>query len=262
MPGWPDWSGRAELHGLHALVPPGTSVVIPAGGSSTVVVPFTRPGYILMVNAVISNPASTVPFARIGMNWLAADAATTLAYEEWYVAAVNTGGLWRTSGKGPVKGDFLSFSIGNLDPAFSMTVGYMLLETSQALARDDWRTIDYPFPTSPYAAIAPGAYMPNNCLISDREVINNTVDKFYLLPLYAGEVQLQFATSSLSMIVNLGIPFPIPNLNNTVIWQDQTTSDVTVQLVLPRAPCYIEFHNTSGSNLGITALIVANEHAS
>lgn len=254
--------GSPLLHGKNVLMnfTGGNTFTLGPGASSFPFTTLTRPGYTIAIMA--TTPAGTaIPFVQIQTFWKdSTSGGTQVADEFWFIPAVTSGaGSYWHYGKGPTKGDQLTVGITNLDTVQTMTIQLLLIENTQYIARDDWRgmgggSVNY------NQGASPGGSLSTLCLISDRETINAGVDKVYLMPLYAGEVVLQFATSSGTMVVNVGVPVQLPGFSNPVIWQDATTSDVTVYMVLPRAPCYIEFHNTGASNLGITCIMVAHEN--
>ena len=272
MTGHPDWIGTPESHGMNFMVLPGTTRTIGPNSSQTFTVFPNRPGYALGIWASITSAAATVPWYQVEFMWRDLSSVTILDIQHYYLPATSSG-IYRTTGKGPCRGQALQVTITNFDPAFSMTFAYSLAETTQHIARDDWRTVDLS------TAVVPGFgavnEFPNGVAFGDLAagtVANQNNDTLpahttwtQLLPMYTGLVFWQFNANS-AITVAVRVPTALGSTpaidGDSPIWFDTALTDVTVQLAHPRFPLYLDFTNTTAASIGMGWFGVMVENAS
>jgi hypothetical protein len=272
VPGYPDFFGTPLVNGVKFAAGPGATLAVPANTTKTVSMLVSHPGYFINISATIANAGATVPWYLVEFVWQDSGGATVIDVEHFYLPAASSG-LWLTCGKGPNRGQLLTVNITNYDPAFAMTVTYSIGETTQHIARDDWRTVNY------NTAVIPGyggySQTPNGVALGDMAAgclatqNNDTLPAHttwtQLLPLYTGLVFWQFNANA-AITVSVRIPTALgntPNLDSdSPIWFDSALTDVTVQLAHPRFPYYLDFSNTSASGIPFGWLGVMIENAS
>lgn len=270
MPGYPDFFGTPLVNGVKFLAGPNATLAVPANTTESFSVLSSHPGYFIDIFASIANAGATVPWYLVEFIWQDSGAATIIDIEHFYLPAASSG-RWRTCGKGPNRGQLLTVNITNYDPTYAMTVTYSIGETTQHIARDDWRTLDY------NTAVIPGfggySQTPNGVALGDMAagvlaVQNNDTLPAHatwtqLLPMYTGLVYWQFNANS-AITVSVRTPTALgntPNLDGDApAWFDSSLTDVTINLAHPRHPYYLDFSNTTaaGIPLGWQGVMVEN----
>jgi len=255
-------TGTPLLHGT-AILDAHTAYTVAAESYESPFYTFQKPGYNITVSASISGSA-TIPFIRARMIWWATTAgADQIAEEDWYIPATSSGTV-NIYGKGPVKGQALTLQLYNYDPSYTATVTVDLLNTTQHIARDDWRT-DRPASVPGFTA-APADPFAGVLALASVVSLGAGDTSTLLLPLYAGAALLNVTQSGgRSVTVNV---YPLdPQVGITVtppVYTITTTDDAIgpVLLVLPRCPCILQFtnHGTSGTNISYTMQVL--EYAS
>lgn len=273
MPGYPDYFGTPLVHGINFLTSVGQTSNVPANSSISFTLLCSHPGYFIDIFATVASGSATVPFYSVTFDWMDSNQLALIDRERFYLAASSTG-PWRTCGKGPNRGQLIKVTITNYDPSFAMTANYTIGETTQHIARDDWRTVDYA--TANVPQFGTFANLPNGLGKGDVAacvVINETNDTIpattswkILLPMYVGPVTWQLLANA-----NIAVSIRIPNElstapfidNNAPIWIDLTLTDVTVALVHPRCPLTLNMQNTTGAGIaGVSACAFAQENCS
>lgn len=260
MPGYPDYFGTPLVHGLNFLTQVGQTSNVPANSSISFTLLCSHPGYFIDIFATVASGAATVPFYSVTFDWMDSAQAVVIDRQRFYLAASSTG-PWRTCGKGPTRGQLIKVTLTNYDPAFALVVNYTIGETTQHVARDDWRTVDYATASVPqfgtFGTVPSGLAKGDMAAGILQNETNDTIPAGtawkILLPLYVGGVAWQLMAAT-----NIAVSIRIPNElstapfidNNTPIWVDLTLTDVTVSLVHPRCPLVINLQNTSGAGIG------------
>lgn len=248
-------TGTPLLHGANVVQGANAVVCTPLGFQS----PFqtvAKPGYIIAITAV-SAGTPTSPWLRVSLFWFdTPNAQHGTAEEVWVIPVTTSGGSTiRVLGKGPTKGQSVTIQLHNTDGAVACTATYTFVETTQHIARDDWRS-------DPIASVA-GQTAPAQqdpwALIMGAETgiaIGASAQHAVLLPLYAGQVAL-----------NLVNPNTTKNLGVTVQAVDPALTGAAAQLFneplyaaetlhatinLPRCPCQLVLFNNQ--TVGITGL--------
>lgn len=273
MPGYPDYFGTPLVHGINFLTSVGQTTTVPANSSVSFTLLCSHPGYFIDTFATVASSSSTVPFYSITFDWMDSGQLALIDRQRFYLAAASSG-TWRTCGKGPNRGQLIKVTLTNYDPSFSMTVNYTIGESTQHIARDDWRTVDYA--TASVPQFGTFANFPNGLSKGDLAagiLMTDTADTIgagvswkFLLPLYVGQVYWQLLANA-----NIAASIRTPNElstapfidNNTPIWIDLTITDVTVALAHPRCPMVLNVQNTSGSGIaGVSMSAVMLEFCS
>lgn len=272
MPGYPDYFGTPLVHGINFLAGPGATASIPANSSISFTLLCSHPGYFIDIFATVASGSSTVPFLTVTFDWMDSGQAALIDRQRYYLAASSTG-PWRTCGKGPNRGQLIKVTLTNNDPSFAMTANYTIGETTQHIARDDWRTVDYA--TASVPGFGTLSQTPNGIALGDMAAgvlatqNNDTLPAHttwtQLLPMYAGLVFWQFNANS-AITVSVRIPTALGSTpfldSDSPIWFDSALTDVTIQLAHPRFPLYLDFSNTTAAGIPFGWFGVMVENAS
>lgn len=254
--------GTPLLHGVR-LVYQNTAIAIPAlGNFSTGNITFTRPGYLLRITVLMSGASGSMPSIKCDLSWrVNAQGGAFTAEEFWYVAGGGSQSR-RTNGKGPTKGDTLQVSLTNGDAGNSATVQLQIWETTQHIARDDWRGDNAA--ASQFAGGAANDIAGNVVAQESLSInANTTVNRNF--PLYAGQVNIWInqntaAGSNVQIIpfgdFNTGPALPLANLD----WTQAPHSLIGV--ILPRCWCQLSALNNGGSVATLQYSVIALEYAS
>lgn len=264
-------TGTPLLQGLAFFGAPNSTLTVPAAGSASFSVNFTKPGYLVDLYASIA-AAAAAPWCLVEFKWQDSGGATIAALQHWYLPASSTG-PWRVCGQGPTRGPMLTVTVTNYDPAKAITLTYSLAQTTQHIARDDWRAVDTT--TANVAGYGTFGSTPNGLAFSDLAggvLINQSGDTIpastqwgFLLPLYCGVVYWQVsANSNIAVSIRTPASLVTPVLDGNVpIWLDLTTTDVTVQVTHPRMPLVAFFQNTTASPIaGVNFMALMLENCS
>lgn len=270
-------TGTPLLQGLAFFGSPNTSIVVAAGGSQTFSVTLTKPGYLIDCFASIA-AAATIPFCKVTFKWQDAGGATIAALQSWYLPAssvVGAAGAFRQCGQGPSRGPMLTVTVTNYDPAQALTFTYSLAQTTQHLARDDWRSIDYQGASVPgygaYSAtptgVAFGDMAGGVLAVQNNDTLPAHTSWNLLLPLYCGIVFWQFNANS-AITVSLRVPTALSQAatntldNDAPIWFNSSLTDVTVEVAHPRVPLYLGLSNSTAAGIPIGFMGVMVENCS
>lgn len=270
MTGTPDWGGAALATGADFVAGPNGTLSVPANSTKSVPLNFSRPGYFIDMAISIANASATIPWALVEFVWKDSTGAAIIDIEHYYIPAASSG-IWRTCGKGPVRGQMLEVNVTNYDPTYAMTVNYSIGQNTQHISRDDWRTLDYSTAYIPqYGSyvgtgngLAVGDMATGIVAVQDNDTLPAHTTWKLLLPMYTGLVYWQFnANTAITVSVRTPTEFSsLPNLDGDApLWFDTSLTDVTVSLAHPRFPPYLTMSNTtaSGIPLGWLGIMVEN----
>lgn len=261
MTGRPDWQGPPLTHGAQKIG--SFTFAVAAGGTSAQVVQFSRNGYIVNVRPQYSGASGATPFCLVQWLWSDANPKTIdLGEMKWEVPVHASGVYSPVLGHGPVRGPFAVLSITNLDGAQPINFIVDVWETTEQIARDDWRDSEVNgFLAPPGFTAAPGSSPSRNKLAS--VITSLTANTTYLLPLYAGQAWLElFANPVGGGSVGLTIQ-PVSGGGNVYNTGNlAAATQVNGQAItLPREPCTLNFQApATGSNFVLA--LVAMEYAS
>jgi hypothetical protein len=235
--GMPDWAGTALTHGSNRI--PGIVKAIAAGGSASSVIQFAKPGYYANIRPQYSGVSGNTPFCKVQWIWADANPKTIdIGQQTWTVPLHNAGLYSPVLARGPVGGPYAQLNVTNLDPGQPITFFADLWESTQHIARDDWRDSDINgFNGAGGFTPAPPAQPSSNKLASFA--LSVFAATTYILPLYAGQA---FLNAVFNPVAGGSVFFQITDLiTNAIIYQSAgtTTSAIIVQtpITLPRNPC-------------------------
>lgn len=202
--------------------------------------------------------------------------------EEWdvWVSTNNGSGVYPKGtafGTGPMHGRYLTVSVAELGGAEPITIQYVnIFASNRSVTRSNWRQ-------------APGAMASNGITFwttgvgpDDNLTINNVLGTvsagsvpaastvWFPFGLYSGQVWWRFqAGAALANDACLDLCDPriiqsgsiSPGTGGQVVLNNigTATNETEVQLLLPRCPAYIVFHNSSASAVGIQMGLFAQE---
>lgn len=162
---FPDWSEArsiadeisvigAPLLRLTKTLGHGTGIGLPAGLGQTLLnaVSVTQPGYEMKIEVGFSAGGGTFPFANLIMTW--SDSASGLTVDgEVFILAIGADApdMLPYYMSGPCRGDTLTVTMLNMDPAIAATLNYATDEISHVYLQD--RLIQ-----PNYAGVAPPGY--------------------------------------------------------------------------------------------------------
>jgi hypothetical protein len=252
---------NATASGTGTINVPANSTQFPFIGPGTI----TRPGYQISIAATMA--AATIPFLGVQLFWKDSATGLQVAEEVWYIPVTTAAGGITIYGKGPCKGNELSFGLVNYDPANAITVSLAFWQTTHHISRDDWRS--NPANTVPGTTQIPSSD-PFALILGTATDTNLAANATvaYLLPLYAGQVEIAIEqTVAQSLIVNVFAVDPsIVGAAFTAlpIYVAATAAAKQIgpfPLYFPRCPCILQVQN--GANIATVQMTVTNlEYAS
>jgi hypothetical protein len=248
--------GTIATTGVPLLSKP-TIVGQPAGtiGASATVTPISsqpvsQTGYEIAVSLQVS-AAATDPGVLATLTWTDSVSGQTVASEQWILGAASAAAQLYC-GTGPTKGDTLTITLQNLDPAQSVTYSLSLTQNSRLYVRDDWRQLTNN--AVPGQTVNASANPAANLLLSVSTNVAASTAISRLIPLYAGRVTFNFqggnAGSQLEILTAFGAAaFAIYTSPLTTI----ATQEDQVQVDLPREQCVASIFNGAG---GLQPMVV------
>lgn len=254
--------GTPLLHGVKPVFTVAGQVIGPGASFSTGFVTVTKPGYVINIRANMGAVLAAVPFILADVEWRVNASGTIDSAEElWYIPGGNNTNR-RTTGKGPTKGDRMQVTFTNGDAVNSVTLSCIIWETTQHIARDDWRS-DAPTPSTTAGAIKHDTLA--NILANDSFNVNAATTQVRNLPLYSGAANIWISSngtagSEITIVpvgdFNLATPQQVASLD----WTQPFRSPVP--LTLPRCPCQLQAINTGAGAVTLQVSMTALEYAS
>jgi hypothetical protein len=256
-------TGTPLLHGYNNLIND-TSVPgylsIASGASVFPSIPISKPGYLISIAGEMA-AAGTNPFLQVTMAWydhsIGLAAGGPIAEETWWLPLSNTVFNLYTFGKGPTKGNYLQLQIKN-ESSQSVNVNLIFSETTQHIARDDWRSVA---PTASNAV--PGyTFAPNSNPLglilagggAAGQAFTVSDQYIYLLPLYCGEAFIDFSGPGTASELSVAVADLAGNyMFSDVVGAGTGTNPGTNyrnSFYLPRQPCQLYIEN-AGPNAPI-----------
>lgn len=250
MPGHPDWAGTALVHGADNIVT-NLSIATPVGqySTSSKVLMVAKPGYLIHIGANYGGGSPTKPLITCEPYWYDPTGAWYMGHERWVFAGEKTNvGNYKVIGTGPTKGSYVQFFLSNNDPSVAATTIITLVETTQHLARDDWRALPEEGTTLPEYTLLPNAYYAaGNYLANSQITVNQSATNTYLLPLYAGPVSITVAPLTATASQNWSITDALTGYTLYAGGATAAAPSNAVQAVLGRHSCLFNITNTSAS---------------
>lgn len=255
--------GTPLLHGARQVYSSGAQVIAPSGTFTSPAITITRPGYLIRVTVSMSGTNAVQPTVSCDLSWRIGGSGGSVAAEElWYMIGGGNSSR-RTAGRGPTKGDTVFLTFTNGDATDSATINVVMFETTQHVARDDWRCNDAA-PSSGGATTAPHDI---NALVlwSETVTIGAGATIKRNLPLYSGQVNVfcgggAAAGSTMSFLPqgDFGLSFVDPLLLLDLSAQFHTTTNIN----FPRAWVQVVTTNNGASGFLLLVNVTALELAS
>lgn len=261
MPGRPDWVGTPLAHGANRIVT--ITQAVPASGQITPNVQFAKPGYMINLRPQYSGASGANPFCRVNWRWVDANPATLdLGEQDWTVPVLPNSVYQPVLGRGLVGGPFAELDVTNLDTVQPISFIIDIWETTQHIARDDWRDSN-PLGFQPAAGFtaAPGAQPSANVLASFTATRNAAIN--YILPLYAGQAWLD--ATIIPIAGATGTLQVQPYDQSALLYNSGSVTGSTIfaaqPVTMPRKPCLLSLF-ASGGNVTFEITLTAMEYAS
>lgn len=257
--------GVPLLHGFTNVS--NQTVALAAGGSASVFLSPPKTAYQIGIFARYHGATGANPFVQANVRWYDGGTNFTLGGENWYFPVSITAGFYPILGRGPTKGPTLEITFTNLDTGQPVDVFYQLEAMTQYAERDDWRA-----PNPVTGGGIPGFTGHGDpqglMLLSENPNLAASGGNVqYLLPLYAGQVQLNILPTTPQ-------PFSITAttaviMGNSGVGQFFSASytaaappTVPNVLNLPRCPCSVSITNQGAAAASFLVTAVPIEFAS
>lgn len=254
--------GTPLLHGAVQVGILSNQVIAASGTFNMPNITFTKPGYLIRVVAQMSAGGAAAPSLECILSWTVAGTGSGVAQDQiWFVPCGGATSM-RSNGYGPTRGDTLAITLVNGDAVDSVTVTVQVWETTQHMARDDWRSTGGV--SSSNAGVAAGLAKAN---IIANESVNVPAGQSVgrNLPLYCGQVSVfinqNVAAGSQVQILPVGAFTGTGNISIANLdWTLAPHSLVGVPL--PRCWCQIQATNNGAGAVFFNYSIIALEYAS
>lgn len=209
-----------------------------------------QPGWELEFQASLPGAVGTVPFALLRLQFLKSATTLIISNRPMYAqVGQSTNQGVATGGYGPVRGDVVSLSLTNLDPAQVMTYSYAFSAVSHPHIRDVWRQDDYtafPPATFTWPSGEPGI----GWLATSTPSIGPGGSTSRLIATYLGKVRMQIDNSANANAIQVTITDPVGNVTPSANYYDQTVAASALQrdeIWLPAKPVLLTMKNTGGA---------------
>jgi hypothetical protein len=228
---------------------------------------FTQPGFEILLTLKCP-AAATVPFCTVTFTWSDSASGLTVWQEQWYVAVGNSSsGVNEYIARGLARGNTLTITLGNPDPAQVMTYSIAYFQTSQFVTRTDtdMRLNDFVGFTVPGLTVPDVFDSPSNILgTRDVALATGANDAAIIMPLYSGKVKLFGITGSAAadmLISVLGTALPSRLTGTNLIWQGKSDSNglLYAELALPKGNVSVQAHNGNAATFTIRWYVVTEE---
>jgi hypothetical protein len=242
-----------------------TSFPVPGGAGVTFpTLAVTQLGYEIQVSCSVGS-AATNPYVSADMSWIDSASGLVVAEETWVLAAASGNNVNTFIGTGPTKGDTLTVTITNVDPAVTATVSLVLLTNSRIHSRDRW--IQSVTNNPPGITLTGGHPLSGVIASYSAQVIDSGNTRSFLLPLYAGDVLFymdQQGNSAADSTFYLQ-PAPTSKFGTASMWSASPAggvgSGVTQVLRFPRAHVLATYVNSGADNATINFKAIALDEA-
>lgn len=254
--------GTPLLHGVKSVYSSGSQVIPASGTFTTPNITITKPGYLIRVTAQMSAANAVQPTVKADLSWTVAATGTPItAQEQWYLPAASVSAM-RTDGRGPTKGDTLSIVFTNGDTVDTCTIFVNVWETTQHIARDDWRS------TGSVASAAGGAIANQNfanLIASDSFSVPAATTITKNLPLYCGQAAIflnQNTAAGSQVSINPGSIFSSTFLATSLVLDWTVQGHVVTIVNLPRGYVQLLAFNNGAAAAPCAVSIIPVEFAS
>lgn len=254
--------GTPLLHGAKQIYSLTGQVIAANSSFATGFQTVTKPGYIIRITADNTAGLTVTPIVECDVLWQVSASGSVAASEEiWYTWSGNNAQR-RLLGKGPTKGDRMQVTFTNADLVNSVTLNVTIWETTQHIARDDWRGDKGVTSTTATTMVGD---MLANIIACDTYTVGAGANVARNLPVYSGPASIWInqnaAAGSVVSIVAAGDS----NLAvfNPVVQLDWTALPFQLKnIYLPRAPCQVQALNQGAGPVTFSVCIIALENAS
>lgn len=219
-----------------------------------------QPGYEVIIE-ITSNPASTVPFAEVQLQWAINPAAVGTNTDTFVCCGGTTpAGGWFTVGTGPSKGNAATLMVKNLDTVNSITVVVTVINNSRVYGRDDWRwnaptDIGGTIPSFTLATLTPD----ESLLSIGNDTIAGSGSIDHIVGMYSGRIKvgLNMAAGTLANITfNLqALPTTYYQGNNPII--GGAPPGLVFEVAGPRGPLRLRIINTATTSVTVAWSLIA-----
>jgi hypothetical protein len=239
--------------------------------------PCNQVGYEISIDLqAATNTGNTAPFCLVTLTFYDDDSPTALPVDriQWYLPVSAAGAtVYPVSGHGPLRGQYMTLSFTNLDPAVALSFSAIVRGSSRTYSRDDWR-----WQISGGAAV-PGYVLPifggGQALVIATAVpiiLQGGSQQIRLIPLFAGRVLLSWSITGLTSNAAQFTIAPVNTSDGAPVYASPLAGQApasglppstTVELALPRDLCVLTMTNLAaagGGNAQFSVVIVAEEY--
>lgn len=235
--------------------------------------PCGQVGYEVSFQLLAAAGTGLTPFMQALLNFYDDDSLTAQPVAPpvtWYLPVGFGAGATPTNiaGTGPLRGQYMSVQLTNLDSLVGLTAGVRIRGVSRSYGRDDWRWGGGGQVPGFLPATSP-AGQNTLLLASVSQAVNAGVVKPLLLPLFAGRVRMRAAVTGLTANNAVITILPLNSVNpaGTVIFlspgMGNTLQELSPQpeISLPRDMCQLVLNNATGAQQAtFTVTLTAEEY--
>lgn len=242
------------------------SVNIGASGNSILVnnLTITQPGFESTFVTSLPVASGTVPFAQIQFQWIDSATSTTLETKNYFATAGNgPGNAVTTYVNGPCYGDKLLVTAFNLDPAQTLTFGFVINQTAHFYEHDHVLQAGYP-PTAPNGFTNPNGQPSASILAQSNPSIGPNGQQFRLMAAFKGQAIINVDNGAQANIARVALVDPA-NIygggTNFALFNDTIGAGNRAHfpVYLPGGPVLLQLFNTQVTNtivLGVTVMML------
>jgi hypothetical protein len=165
--------------------------------------------------------ADAQPWAQVQLFWKDSASGQQVAQQD-YLLAVGTTTACQYHGVGPIHADQLSIFINNLGVASSLTAGLIVLNNSNTLLNEVWRSENM---SNVNTQTNPSQYLPGNLLAMDQASVATGGNRTRLLPLYAGTPAINLRGNTASNTTDFELQIRVPSSLRAAMGFPQTTPE-------------------------------------
>lgn len=254
--------GVPLLRGTKALNS-GTATI--AGGGNSILVNnivLNQPGFEATLIANLPAAAGTIPFAQIQFQWIDNATSTVMETKTYFVTCGNgPSAAVTTYINGPCYGNKLLVTAFNLDPAQSLTLGFIVNQTAHVYEHDHELQAGYP-PTNPITFANPNGFPSAGILAQSNPSIGPNGSIQRLMASFKGQAIINVDNGGQANIARVALEDPIniygggtnfPQFNDTIA----AGARAHFPVYLPGGPLLLHMFNTQATNtitLGVTVM--------
>lgn len=228
-----------------------TGLTLPGPSSANLVVgkAVTQPAFEIAVLASMPAGTGTIPFLNLDLEWSDSVGGLTTARRSIMMTAGNGPSAAITSFiTGPCRGNFLTATLTNFDPAVTATVNYTINQTSHVYERDQSGQLAFGSP-APNGFTNPTSKPSSGVVAFANPTIAAGASTSFLCALNVGDAMLEVDALGIAAAVKIVFTDPSGNIaggsgSHLIVEQVSAGTSVVTPVVLPDAPLLMTVTNT------------------